>query len=73
MPYIYQRAATERDKERAMRRLELAWKKQPAMRLGQLLVNVMGPPGTMGPDLFNIEDFALVGKVEEFVNRNSSA
>jgi hypothetical protein len=69
--YIHQRAQTERDKEQVMRRLELAWKRQPTMRLGQLLVNALGPDPM--PDLFNTEDFALVDKVEKFVNRNTSA
>lgn len=69
-PYIHGRAQTENDKERIMRRLELAWKRQPAMRLGQLIINAIGPDAM--PCLFNEEDYPLVGKIEEFVQRNST-
>jgi uncharacterized protein YihD (DUF1040 family) len=42
-----------------LRRLEIAWKKFPDMRLGQLLLAAWGPEG-----LFNVEDQELVEAIE---------
>ena len=63
--YIHDRAQTDQQKEEVMRRLEVVWKQFPAMRLGQLLVNVTGMN-----DIFYPEDYAVVRKAEEFAERN---
>ncbi len=61
MKRSYRRAETNRDKEEVMRRLLVAWKCRPELRLGQLIVNVAGG------DPFFIEDFDLVQETEEFI------
>lgn len=63
--YIHDRAATDKQKEEVLRRLELVWKKFPALRLGQLLVCAVNQN-----DIFYPEDFVIVRKAEEFVERN---
>ena len=58
------RAETPEQKRAVVERILAAWEKSPTLRLGQLIENaryrVPGPK----PDLFNIEDEALVIAVE---------
>ena len=63
--YIHDRAATDREKEEVMRRLELVWKKFPSLRLGQLLVCAVNQN-----DIFYPEDFEVVRKAEAFAERH---
>ena len=63
--FMRDRATSDEQKEEVLRRLELVWKQFPAMRLGQLLVNVTGMN-----DVFYPEDYAIVRMAEEFAERN---
>jgi hypothetical protein len=58
------RANTDEQKTQLMDRLLDAWKKQPKLRLGQLLVCAAHPPDS---DIFNDEDYPLLESVEKFV------
>lgn len=44
------------------------WLEYPNMRLGQLIVNAVGPSGPC-PEVFSIEDTALVRKLESLAER----
>lgn len=55
------RAVEEQEKAVLIERLLAAWKASPQQRLGQLLVNAAGAPGN---DIFYVEDYALIERVE---------
>ena len=44
-----------------------AWSRHPAMRLGQLIVNVVRPENPC-PEIFSIEDSQLMKKLRKFVS-----
>ena len=63
---IQGRAETDAQKREVVEHLLRLWRRMPELRLGQLFANVLdGLAG--GPDLRNVEDYALVANVGEFV------
>jgi hypothetical protein len=56
---IIMRAESERDKSEVLERLLWAWFAAPELRLGQLISNAAGD------DLFYIEDYELLERVEK--------
>jgi len=57
------RAFSDSEKELIINKLLFAWKALPNLRLGQLLSN------SIDKDLFYIEDFILIEKVENLVKK----
>lgn len=62
----WDRAVTDEQKKEITDRLLEAWKKCPAMRLGQLIAN-----GNGHRDTFSTEDVPLVERVEWFAETGS--
>ena len=63
------RAQTPEQKKEVLDRLLQAWIDCPEMRLGQLVDNAMYINRDNKPNLFNIEDMALIEIIELFVNK----
>lgn len=66
MELSHRRADTDKEKEEVIRRLLIAWKCLPELRLGQFLVCVVTGEPYFG-DPFFIEDFDLVKAAEEYI------
>jgi hypothetical protein len=62
------RAHTPQQKEEVIKRLLVAWKCKPELRLGQLLLCAMHEANN-DYDPFYIEDYELVRNTEEFIKR----
>jgi len=63
------RAQTPEQKKEVLDRLLQAWLQYPELRLGQLVDNAMYINRDNKPNLFNIEDMALIEIIELFVNK----
>lgn len=63
-PQLPIRAKLEGDKNDVMKRLFEVWKKQPYLRLGQLIGNVYHYPS--GVDPYYAEDRTFIEKIEAF-------
>lgn len=57
------RAETDQQKQEVLERLLHAWRRQSAMRLGQLVY-----VATSGRDIFNDEDEKLAGDIERYTD-----
>jgi len=64
------RAETDDQKEMVMARILAAWKTQPSLRLGQLIWG--SNHLRSGPDLFYVEDFKLVERIEDQVTTTTT-
>ena len=64
MGFVNGRAKDDETKKQAITRILDVWKRNPAMRLGQLIY-----VATNGEDIFDVEDSQLVTEVEMYFRK----